>query len=88
VARIPLVDPDDPHLDPAVRELYAEMSNSGIVAADHIHNVIRAMANHAGLLQGLLHGLGGSVYGPDAHITPAQRELAYLTASVINSCHY
>jgi hypothetical protein len=88
MARIPLVDPNDPHLDPAVRDLYAQMANRDVVMADQIHNVIRAMANHVGLLGGLLHGLGGSVYGPDAHISPAQRELAYLTASVINSCHY
>jgi alkylhydroperoxidase family enzyme len=46
------------------------------------------MANHAGLLAGLMGGLGSSVYGPGAHITPSQRELAYLTASVSNRCHY
>jgi hypothetical protein len=88
VARIPLVDPGDPDLDPAVHEIYTQLTRSGVVTADQIHNVIRAMANHVGLLEGLLNGLSSSVYGPHVHITPAQRELAYLTASVINSCHY
>jgi hypothetical protein len=82
VARIPLVDPDDPNLDPAVRDILAAWRQSG--RAGSVPNVIRAMANHPGLLG----GFGPYLYGPNLRITPAQRELAYLTASVINSCHY
>jgi hypothetical protein len=80
VARLPLVNPDDPNLDPAVRTLLAELGRQPYGAA----NVIRAMANHPGLMR----NSAQFVYGPDAHITPDQRELAYLTASVVNSCHY
>ncbi len=83
-----MVDPYDAGLDPATRELFAQLGQSPSVESGTIHNVIRAMANHPGLLAGLLGGLGSSVYGPDAHITPSQRELAYLTASVGNRCHY
>jgi alkylhydroperoxidase family enzyme len=80
VARIPLVDPSDADLDPRVRAILEHLSGSGAA----IPNVLRAMANHPGAM-----AAGGQVaYGPDALITPAQRELAYLTASVVNSCHY
>ena len=82
VARIPLVDPDDPNLDPAVRDILAAWRRSG--RAGSVPNVIRAMANHPGLVG----GFGAYLYGPNLRIRPAQRELAYLTASVINSCHY
>ena len=80
MARLPLVDPDDPNLDPALRD---RLKNT--FGADHgVPNVMRAMANHPLALH-----VGASVaYRPDARITPAQRELAYLTASVLNSCHY
>jgi alkylhydroperoxidase family enzyme len=80
VARIPLVDPEDPDLDPTVRRRLTATTGSLI----GVPNVLRALANHPGLLGGFSH----VVYGPDALITAAQRELAYLTASVTNSCHY
>jgi hypothetical protein len=80
MARIPLVDPADPGLDPKVRETLRSYAGSPL----GVPNVIRALANHPGVLG----GFGHVVYGPDALITPAQRELAYLTASALNSCHY
>jgi AhpD family alkylhydroperoxidase len=80
VARIPLVDPEDPGLDSSVRRRLTASTESLI----GVPNVLRALANHPGLLG----GFGHVVYSPDALITPAQRELAYLTASVTNSCHY
>jgi alkylhydroperoxidase family enzyme len=80
VARIPLVDPDDTNLEPAVRDILTRMTGSAL----GVPNVLRAMANHPAAMR-----TGGQVaYGPDSLITPAQRELAYLTASVLNSCHY
>jgi hypothetical protein len=80
VARIPLVDPDDPNIDPDVREaLLRSVRPDGGVP-----NVLRARANHPGALTA-----GYAVaYTPDSLITPAQRELAYLTSSVVNRCHY
>jgi hypothetical protein len=80
VARIPLVDPDDAHLDPSVREILQGVTGSAL----GVPNVLRAMANHPGALRD-----GAQVaYRPGSLITPAQRELAYLTASVANRCHY
>jgi alkylhydroperoxidase family enzyme len=75
-----LVDPGDGNLDPAVREILDRMTGSAL----GVPNVLRAMANHPGALRD-----GAQVaYRPGSLITPAQRELAYLTASVVNSCHY
>ncbi|HEX5267819.1 MAG TPA: hypothetical protein VFW24_13705 [Acidimicrobiales bacterium] len=80
MARIPLVDPNDAALDPAVREILVRMTGS----AQGAPNVFRAMANHPESMR-----TGGQiVYSPASTITPKQRELAYLTASVVNSCHY
>ena len=80
MARIPLVDVDDPDLDPAVRDVLQRMTGSAL----GVPNVLRAMANHPAALRD-----GADVaYRPGSLITPAHRELAYLTASVINSCHY
>jgi alkylhydroperoxidase family enzyme len=80
MARIPLVDPEDPDLDPAIKEIIGAYSGTAL----GVPNVIRALANHPGLLR----GFGNVVYTPAALITPVQRELAYLTASAANSCHY
>jgi alkylhydroperoxidase family enzyme len=49
-------------------------------------NVYRAIANHPGALEAFS-GFGRAVYF-DSQLTSAQRELAYLTASVTNDCHY
>jgi alkylhydroperoxidase family enzyme len=79
MARIPLVDPDDGDADPRAREAMAEFGG--------IHpNVYRAIANHPGAVQAFA-GFGKVVYF-EGSITPAQRELAYLTASFANHCHY
>ena len=72
MARIPLVDPG---------------AGSGWDDFGGVHpNVFRAIANHPGAAEAFA-GFGKFVY-MDASITPAQRELAYLTASVVNHCHY
>jgi len=75
-----LVDVDDPDLDPAVRDVLKRMTGSAL----GVPNVLRAMANHPVALRD-----GAQVaYRPGSLITPAHRELAYLTASVVNRCHY
>ena len=80
VARIPLVDPGDATLDPTTREILEGMTGSAM----GVPNVLRAMANHPGAL----HAGAQVAYRPGSLITPAQRELAYLTASILNRCHY
>jgi len=80
VARIPLVDPDDDGVDPRAR---AAMEQTGF----GIHpNVYRAIANHPSALEAFS-AFGKAVYFENS-ITAAERELAYLTASVVNNCHY
>ena len=80
MARIPLVDPGDGSVDPAAREVLETLTGSAI----GIPNVLRAMANHpVALREGAM-----VAYRPGSLITPVQRELAYLTASVANRCHY
>lgn len=74
------MDPGAEGADPAAA---AALGRAGWGVNPH---VIRAMANHPEALEGFL-TLGNTVYLQNS-ITPAQRELAYLTASVINHCHY
>ena len=79
MARIPLVDPDADDSDPRAREVMGQFGG--------IHpNVYRAIANHPGALEGFA-VLGKAIYF-EGTISPAHRELAYLTASVANRCHY
>jgi alkylhydroperoxidase family enzyme len=82
MARLPLIDPDDPHADPAAREVLRAAVGGGSIAP----NVFRAIANHPRVLQAMAH-FGRVAYYRNS-LTPAQRELAYLTASVTNNCHY
>jgi alkylhydroperoxidase family enzyme len=84
MARLPLVDPDAPGTDPlAVQALRQVTGRRGRSVPP---NVYRAMANHPAALQKMVE-FGTAVYF-DNSMTPAQRELAYLTASVTNDCHY
>ena len=86
MACIPLVDLTDPNLDPELRKrLSASPVIQGLgLGSGGAPNVIRAMANHPDALQaGFMAG-----YHPSSVITPVHRELAYLTASVLNNCHY
>lgn len=84
MARIPLVDPADEGTDPLARQTLEHVRALRGRAVDP--NVYRAMANHPLALQKLVEF--GTVVYFDNSMTPAQRELAYLTASVTNECHY
>ena len=87
--RLPLVDPDDPDADPRATGLLKAI-RAGLVEREDLPwqdiNVYRAMANHPRILEGLLF-FGERAYRRNS-LTPAQRELAYLGASVTNDCHY
>jgi alkylhydroperoxidase family enzyme len=87
--RLPLVDPDDPNADSKAAALLglvrAGLTSSGDLPWTDI-NVYRAMANHPDAFEALL-TFGERVYRRNG-LTPAQRELAYLGASVANDCHY
>ena len=89
MARLPFVDPDDPGLDPETRELLlrARASNE---SRDDIPwrdvNVIRALANHPGILKAFS-SFSRTVYSGNT-LSPAERELAWLATSAVNDCHY
>ena len=78
--RIPLVEPEQ--ASPEVRELYERLSGPDLP----VLNVMKLFANHTDLLAGLTH-IGSALYN-DPKINPRHRELAYLRASQLNSCHY
>ena len=84
MARLPLVDSSDEAADPLAREVLAGVSAARGRSIDP--NVYRAIANHPRALQAMVQ-FGTVVYFQNS-MTPAQRELAYLTASVTNNCHY
>ena len=84
MTRIPLIDSNDPAADPAAVEVLNSVSRRRNRTVDP--NVYRAMANHPDALRALV-DFGTVVYFENS-LTPAQRELAYLTASVTNDCHY
>ena len=83
MARIPLVGSGDENADAAAREALQQLSGGrGSIEP----NVYRAIANHPEALQAMAE-FASVVYFENS-MTPAQRELAYLTASVTNACHY
>ena len=84
MSRLPLVDPNDPDLNADVREIVDRFGGPDGFAG--LPNVVRAVANHAGALS-ILSAAGEALYS-SGKLTPAQREFAYLTASVANTCHY
>ena len=85
VARIPLVDPDDPSLDASTR---AALAKAGSARPDApIRNVYRAMANHPQALEAFL-DLAGVTYRENSLPDPKLRELPYLTSAVANNCFY
>ncbi len=88
MTRIPLVDPNDPEIDPDVCLRFTEQVRIAEARglAPVIHNVTRAIAHHPVALQALfqLSQVGYS----GGSLPPLERELAYLTTSVVNDCHY
>ena len=83
MARIPLVHSGDDGADPRAREVLQELSMGG---GSIEPNVYRAIANHPEALKAMSQ-FANVVYFANS-MTPAQRELAYLAASVTNDCHY
>ena len=84
MARLPLVDPDREGTDPLAADVLRLVT--GARGRGIPPNVYRAVANHPAALQKMVE-FGTVVYFSNS-MTPAQRELAYLTASLTNDCHY
>jgi alkylhydroperoxidase family enzyme len=81
VARIPLVGPEPDRASAA-----GTNEQPGVGAGVH-PNIYRAMANHPEALRAF-GALGRFLYAGECSISASHRELAYLTASVANRCHY
>ena len=84
MARLPLLSAHDPDTPAPAREALQHVTALRNRAVEP--NVYRAVANHPEALQAMVE-FGTVVYFQNS-MTPAQRELAYLTASVTNDCHY
>ena len=78
--RIPLVEPEFAPED--VRAIYENIQSWGVP----LLNVTKLFGNHAGFLAGFAEMFGPLYLTPS--LSPRYRELAYLRASQLNSCHY
>lgn len=83
MARIPLVDENDPAAPPAARERLLEAKQ----ARGKLVNVYRAMANKPEALAAFT-SLANAVYRRGSSLEPQHGELAYLTATAVNDCFY
>jgi alkylhydroperoxidase family enzyme len=81
MSRIPLVEPE--HAPAEVRALYESLSGGTDLP---VMNVMKLFGNNVDLLTALTH-LAGALY-QRPRLSPRYRELAYLRASQLNSCHY
>lgn len=83
MARIPIWDEKDPSTPPEMREALEYIEGE---FGENL-NVFRVMANHPEVARRYV-DLVMIPYGEGSTITPAQRELAYTTTTVVNNCHY
>ena len=80
MSRIPLVEPEQASEE--VRALYEKISGPGMP----LLNVMKLFGNQPHFLAALTH-IAQTLYNKP-HLSPRYRELAYLRASQLNSCHY
>ncbi|MGD9602653.1 MAG: carboxymuconolactone decarboxylase family protein [Gammaproteobacteria bacterium] len=80
MSRIPLIEPAA--APPEVRESYAEIEAMGFP----VFNVMKMLAHNAEAFRGFVHVMRALYHAP--RVSPRYRELAYLRASQVNSCHY
>ncbi|MGH7781250.1 MAG: carboxymuconolactone decarboxylase family protein [Candidatus Binataceae bacterium] len=78
--RIPLVEPESAPQE--IKDLYAKFPGGD----GQLLNVVKMFGNNRNFLEGFLHILNG-LYS-NAKLPARYRELAYLRASQLNSCHY
>ena len=83
MARIPILDENDPNLSPETRESLALAAAS----RGRLLNIYRAMANRPAALSAF-NGLAQTVYRSKSTLEPKHAELAYLTATAVNNCYY
>jgi hypothetical protein len=80
MSRIPLVSTEPESA--VLRRQFAEVQSWGFPLA----NVLRMFANHETFFGGFLEWIRALYV--EGQLSPRHRELAYLRASQLNSCHY
>ena len=83
MARIPIIDENDPAVDSSTRQALLDAG----AARGRLVNVYRAMANRPEVLTAVS-SLLQTVYRNDSTLEPQYGELAYLTATTVNDCFY
>lgn len=83
MARIPLLDENDPATPAEARERLHEAKR----ARGKLINIYRAMANRPAALAAFT-GLANAVYRSGSSLDPRHAELAYLTTTAVNDCFY
>jgi alkylhydroperoxidase family enzyme len=83
MARIPILDENDPDIDPSTRQALLDAGAS----RGRLVNVYRALANRPEALSALS-ALLQTVYRSGSTLEPQHGELAYLTATSVNDCFY
>jgi alkylhydroperoxidase family enzyme len=81
MSRIPLVEPET--APPEVQAIYKDIQAEGM----DILNVLKMFGNNQYFLAGMLQMIRG-LYSERSKLPGRYRELAYLRASQLNSCHY
>ena len=89
MARLPLIDPDDPTTDPLAATLLLrarrQTKDRGLPWESEL-NVSATLANHPELFEAF-NQIGRLAYSANG-LTPVQRELCWLACSFENRCHY
>jgi len=80
MSRVPLIEPEN--APPEVRAVYDKFRAIGF----QIFNVMKRFGNNHHFLEAM-YNLAEGIY-THAKLSPRYRELAYLRASQLNSCHY
>jgi alkylhydroperoxidase family enzyme len=83
MARIPILQEDDPATPPDARLYLQEAAQ----ARGRLVNIYRAMANRPEAGRAFS-TLASTVYRGATTLDPKHGELAYLTATVVNNCYY
>lgn len=83
MARIPMLQEDDPELSDEARAFLMEAGQ----ARGRMLNIYRAMANRPEAGQAFSQMIR-TVYRSGSTLAPKHAELAYLTATTVNNCYY
>lgn len=83
MARIPLLNPDDPAIPAGGQEFLREAA----AARGKLLNLHRALANRPQAGRAVM-AMVQAVYRSGSSLSPRHGEIAYLTATTVNNCHY